>query len=156
MMISQRATADATWTGASSQSWNDGTNWTLNPPTGNFFINTATGNFPIISANSAFTPTDLIIADGGANSGRLDQTAGSLSLANVTTSGNWFFVARGSNTATGIFNLANTAAVGVGITGYGQGSGSLTVGKFFVGGGYFNNGGIGTANINTTGVLNIN
>src|SRR5436309_1618542 len=68
LILPQRALGDANWVGGVDQSWNNGANWSLNPPTGNFFINTATGNFPILNANSAFTPTDLIIGNGGTNS----------------------------------------------------------------------------------------
>ena len=65
--------ADATWVGDTSQDWNNAANWSSDPanPTGNFFINTATaGVYPIVSANSAFTPVDIIIGDaqlGGAS-----------------------------------------------------------------------------------------
>src|SRR5207247_8816724 len=135
-ILPQRALGDAECVGGVDQSWNKGANWSLNPPTGNFFINTATGNFPILNANSAFTPTDVIIGNGGTNSGRFDQVAGALSLAVVTANGNWFKVGQSSNTASGIYNLADTSTVGTGITGYGQGSGAVTVGKFFVGGAY--------------------
>ncbi len=95
--------ADATWIGGTSQDWNTGANWSVNPPTGSFFINTnAPGIYPIVSANSAFTPVDIIIGDGAvggaSNTGRVDQTAGSL----ATGSGNWLMVGRNG---TGTFNL---------------------------------------------------
>lgn len=146
----------ATWTGTTDQNWNTTTNWNATPVNVNDIVNTSTGNFPVISVAPSFTPVDVIIADGGTNSGRLDHRVGSLSLLNVTNIGNWFFVAKSSNTATGTYNLADTATTGGGISGFAQGSGSLTVGKFFVGGGYYNNGGNGTANINTTGTITAN
>ncbi|MGC4030952.1 MAG: autotransporter-associated beta strand repeat-containing protein [Tepidisphaeraceae bacterium] len=114
------------------------------------------GALPDPQRNSAYTPTDLAIGDGGTNSGRLDQTAGTLSLSNVSATGTWMFVGRGSATATGAYNLANTAVTGAGITGFGTGSGSLTVGKLWVGGAAFFAGGVGTVNINTTGTITAN
>ncbi len=149
--------AQSTWVGDTSQDWNDQLNWTSDlAPSGNFTINTSTGNYPIISANSAFTPVDAFLADGGSNTARLDHRAGSLSLANITASGNWFFVARNSATATATYNLADTSSAGGGVSGFAQGSGTLNVGKFFVGGAYFGANGNGTVNINTSGSLNAN
>ncbi len=158
-LSSQPVRADETWVGDTSQDWNTAANWSSDPgnPTGNFFINTATaGVYPVLSANSSFTPVDVIIANGGTNTARLDQRAGNLSLQDTSANGNWFFVARGANTANATYNLANTSVSDPGISGYDQGSGSLTVGKFFVGGGYYNGGGNGTVNINTTGSLTAN
>lgn len=143
----QPAVADTNWTGTTSQDFNDATNWASTPsaPTGNFILNTATGNYPILSADAAFTPVDLVIGGSAGTSGRLDQTAGSLALS-VTGSptstapggGNWFFVGRSNGTGT--YNLT--------------GSGSVSVGKFLVGGGFFSEGGTGTVTINTTGAVN--
>ena len=90
--------ADATWVGGTSQDWNTGANWSVNPPTGSFYINTnAAGVYPVVSANSAFTPVDIIIGDA-TNVARLDQTAGNL----ATGSGNWLMVGRNG---TGTYNL---------------------------------------------------
>jgi autotransporter-associated beta strand protein len=158
------APADAatqTWDfGAGTQDWNTVTNWTNDAfPNGagsNAIVNTSTGLYPIISANSSFSPADVIVADGGTNTGRLDHTAGLLTLTDVSTSGTWFIVARGTNTAVGTYNLADTTVIGGGISGFGQGSGDLTVGKFWVGGTHFSQGGTGTVNINTTGTLTAN
>jgi autotransporter-associated beta strand protein len=133
---SRTVLADATWTGATSQDWNTGTNWDTNPPTGNFTINTATGNYPTLSTTSAFTPVDLIIGSNG-NSGRLDQSGGTLSLANTGTNGNWMFVGRGGGTGT--YNLT--------------GSGSLAVGKLWLGGMVYDENGTGTVTVNTSGSI---
>lgn len=98
--------ADATWVGGTSQDWNTGANWSVNPPSGNFFINTnAAGVYPILSANSAFSPVDIIIGDGAGVSGRLDQTAGSL----ATGSGNWLMVGRNNTNGTAIYNITGGA-----------------------------------------------
>ena len=105
--------ADATWIGGTSQNWNTGANWSANPPTGSFFINTnAAGVYPIISANSAFTPVDIIIGDGvvggASNTGRVDQTTGSL----ATGSGNWLMVGRNGM---GTYNLTGGTLTAGGI-----------------------------------------
>ena len=146
--------ADATWVGGTSNDWNLAANWSSSPsnPTGNFTLNLATGNYPVMNATSAFTPTDVLIGSATGQTGRFDQTAGSMSLAVIGANGNWFKV--GQSGGTGTYNLADTSVTGQsGITTYGQGSGSLTVGKFFVGGAYFASNGTGTVNINTSGTL---
>lgn len=155
----QSAHAQATWVGDTSQDWNTAGNWSSDPanPTGNFTINTDTvGVYPILDAASVFTPTDLLIADGGTNVGRFDHRTGSLALLNTTATGNWMFVARGANTAVATYNLAETSTVGGGVSGFAQGDGGLTVGKLFVGGGYYANGGSGAVNINTSGTITAN
>jgi hypothetical protein len=149
--------ADATWVGDAGQNWNNAASWSSDPanPTGNFLIDTnLAGIFPILSENSSFIPVDVLIGSASGSTGRLDQTAGSLSLANTTTNGNWFFVGRGGGAGT--YNLANTAGTGGSLTGFATGSGSLTVGKLFAGGAYFFGGGTGTININTTGTITAN
>jgi autotransporter-associated beta strand protein len=102
--------ADATWVGDTSQDWNNAANWSSDPanPTGNFFISTATaGVYPIVSANSAFTPVDIIIGDAS-SVGRLDQTSGSL----ATGGGNWLMVGRNG---TGTYNLTGGTLTAGGI-----------------------------------------
>jgi autotransporter-associated beta strand protein len=153
--------ATETWDfGAATQDWNTAANWTNDAfPNGagsNAIINTSTGLVPVISANSAFSPADVIIADGGTNTGRLDHTAGLLTLTDVSTNGTWFIVGRGANTAVGTYNLADTTVIAGGISGFGQGSGDLTVGKLWIGGQFFNQNGTGTVNINTTGTITAN
>ncbi|MEO5716503.1 MAG: autotransporter-associated beta strand repeat-containing protein [Luteolibacter sp.] len=145
---SQSACADATWVGSSSQDWNTAANWSSSPanPTGSFLINNATpGVLPIISANSAFSPADIKIGSGA--TGRLDHTAGTAAAG----AGNWFFV--GANSGTGTYNVANTAVAGGGISGFAQGSGSLSAAVFWVGGADYNDNGTGTVNINTSGTI---
>ncbi|HSI32517.1 MAG TPA: autotransporter-associated beta strand repeat-containing protein, partial [Tepidisphaeraceae bacterium] len=152
------ARADATWVGDTSPDWNTAANWSSDPanPTGNFIINTSTGNIATLDADSAFVPNDLLIGNGGTSNGRLDQRAGGLSLANTSANGTWMVVGRGSNTAVGTYNLADTSVAGATMTGFGQGSGSLTVGKLWIGGARFGENGTGTVNINTSGTITAN
>jgi hypothetical protein len=148
------ARADATWGGGTSQDWNTASNWSA-APSGNLTINTATGNYPIITADSTFTFADVNIGSNTGLVGRLDQTAGNITQANVTTTGgNWFKVGI-TGGGTGTYNLADTLSVGAGLTGFGQGTGSLTVGKLMVGG-VNTTVGTGTVNINTTGSITAN
>jgi autotransporter-associated beta strand protein/T5SS/PEP-CTERM-associated repeat protein len=140
------AVAGNTWVGGTSQDWNDSANWGGAFPTGNVIVNTATGNYPIISANSSFTPVDVFV--GSAGTGRLDQTAGTAG----TGSGNWFFVGA-STGGNGTYNLADTSTSGGSLTGFGEGAGSFTAGRMYIGGGEFNGTGTGVVNINTTGTL---
>ncbi|HYE19523.1 MAG TPA: autotransporter-associated beta strand repeat-containing protein, partial [Tepidisphaeraceae bacterium] len=137
---------------------NTAANWTSDPanPTGNFFINLATGNVATLGGDSAFTPNDLILGNGGTNNGRFDHRAGNLSLANVSANGTWMVVGRSSATATGTYNLADTSATGTGISGFATGSGSLTVGKLWIGGSKFAENGVGVVNINTSGTITAN
>lgn len=156
LSLSQTGQAQATWVGDTSQDWNTAANWSSDPnnPTGNFTINTAIDLvYPILGADSVFTPNDVIIGAGASQTGRLDHSAGALSQANVSATGHWFFVGRETGTAT--YNLANTGGTGGTLTGFGEGTGSLTIGKLWVGGS-FNTIGTGTVNINTSGTINAN
>ena len=147
------------WDGSTSTDWNDPTNWVGDNGTGgsNAEINI---NAPraIISANLVGTPVDILVGNGGGTMGRLDHTAGTA----ATGAGNWMLVGR-QNGGTGIYNLANTAATGGTLTGYGLGSGTMNVGsatgtggRLYVGGAnYAGSIGNGTVNVNTTGTLSI-
>jgi hypothetical protein len=142
----------STWTGTTSQDWNDGTNWNANPPTGDFIVNNTAspGLFPIIAANSAFTPVDLRVGTVPGVIGRIDHVAG----LNGTGNGNWFFL--GYLGANAIYNLANTAGTGGTYTGFATGSGSLNVGGTAQNGNLLaglDNGTVSTVNVNTTGTL---
>lgn len=144
------AYSDTTWTGATNQDWNTASNWSNGLPgtgNGNTLITIATGNYPILSASGS-SSVDIIV--GGGTSGRLDQTAGTLSTGN----GNWFYL--GFQGATAAYNLANTATNGGTYTSFGQGSGSLNVGGASLNGNLLvglDNGTVSTVNINTTGTL---
>ena len=138
-----------TWTGSTSTDWNTAGNWSGGVPSGgNATIDLATGNICTLTANASATPVDIRIGEAAGLTGRVDHRAGSLS----TGSGNWFFA--GINTGTGYYNLANTASAGSGLTGFAQGSGSLTAGKVWVGGAWYNDNGTGTMRVNTTGSIN--
>ena len=156
-LFAPSAHAQATWTGTLDQDWNNAGNWSTSPsnPSGNFTLNLATGNFPVLGTASAFTPSDVLLGSGASQSGRFDHTAGSLSQANVSAgSTNGFHVGRDGGTGT--YNLADTSGTGGTLTGFAQGSGSLTVGKLWVGGVFGGSAGTGTVNINTSGTINAN
>lgn len=140
-----------TWVGDTSTNWNDNLNWTGDAGTGgsNATINTSPANIATISANIVATPVDIFVN----GTGRLDHTAGTAS----TGAGNWMFVANNSGN-NAIYNLANTAAAGGGLTGFAQGSGSMDVkGRLYVAGAFNTpaSAPIGTANVNTSGTLAI-
>ncbi len=146
--------ASATWSGATNQDWNTVTNWENNTfPTGSFpdgvaTVNVATGNFPVVTATSAFTPSDINIGVGSGFSGRVDHIAGTVSTGGT----NWMFI--GCNGGTAVYNLADTSKTGGTYTGFGTGSGNLSVaGNLYIGGRYFDPNGVGTVNVNTTGSL---
>ncbi|WP_353566395.1 beta strand repeat-containing protein [Haloferula sargassicola] len=142
--------ADQFWDGDAGIDWNTPANWTNDtlPAAQWAVINIPGPNVATILADSVFTPSDIIIGNGAA--GRLDHRAGTAS----TGPGNWFSV--GFNGAgsggVGTYNLADTAATGGTLTGFGTGSGSMTAQSNFMIG---RTGGMGTVNVNTTGALNI-
>ena len=136
----------ADWTGATSTDWNTGSNWSGNavPTGGNAIVNNTSGNTATISANISVTPNDIIVTGGG----RIDHLAGTAG----TGGGSWMFVGQDSRLST--YNLADTSVGGGGITGYGQGSGTLNAaGNLQVAAWGGNR--VGTMNINTTGALNV-
>lgn len=153
---------DNFWTGATSNVWNDPTNWSLGrvpinvngqPPPDDFddaVVNILT-NFPVITADLAATPRDIILGSGLGTNGRVDHRAG---IA-ATGAGNWMVIGRDGGVGT--YNLANTAGVGGTLTGFAQGSGSINVGgRLYVGGSNgIVPGSTGTFNVNTTGTLAI-
>ena len=137
---------DNVWTGTTSTDWNTAGNWSLtNVPTGqNTVVNNTSGNIATITADLAATPNDIIVTGGG----RIDHLAGTAG----TGGGSWMYVGKDSTLST--YNLADTSVAGGGITGYGQGSGTVNAtGNLQVAawGGNRN----GTMNINTTGALNV-
>ena len=129
----------ADWTGTTSTDWNTGSNWSGNAvPTGeNAIVNNTSGNTATINGNLSFTPNDIIVRNGS----RIDHLAGVAG----TGGGSYMWVENG------VYNLANTASAG-GISGYGQGTGSLSAtGNLLVGAWGDNRN--GTINVNTTGTF---
>ena len=147
-------TAFATdWVGDVSGDWNDDANWSGDAGTGgsNASINVVGSDASApytatITANIVATPVDIFVGNGVGATGLLNHRAGAAS----TGGGNWMFVGREG--ATGTYNLADTTTTGGGVSGFAQGSGSMTVGgRLYVGG--WGTTGYGEANINTTGTL---
>lgn len=146
----------AVWTGAVSNDVNDPANWDVNPAGQNIYIGLVgnpAGPAPYtatLSANLAYAIVDLQVARTGGPA-LFNHTAGTA----ATGGGNWTDV--GTDGGTGTYNLANTATAGGILTGFGQGSGSLTTNRLYVGGVEFGGGGgTGTFNMNTSGTVTLN
>lgn len=133
--------AQSTWNGSISTDWNTAGNWSSGVPSGvNAQINSIPANICTVRATVSALPTDIIIGDGAGTSGQINQTDGLLQTGATNSTGNWFFVGR--NGGTGLYNLS--------------GSGSLAVGKLWVGGMVYAENGTGTVTINTTGTVSAN
>jgi len=116
------------WTGAVDTDWFTAGNWTVGVPAGdNTGINDISLNTPLITANAAVN--DLFLGTG-ANTGALNQNAGTLSAA-------WSFVGVDPGSS-GTYNLT--------------GSGSATGLRMMIG----QAGGIGSVTVDTTGSLDMN
>ena len=138
---------DNIWTGSTSSDWNDAANWSLGGVPDfafgdNAVVDSAPANIATINADIDFSPNDIIVKGGG----RIDHLAG---IAG-TNGGAWMFV--GLDNSAGTYNLADTASVGAGITGFAQGSGSLNAtGNLLVGA--FGDNRTGTLRVNTSETL---
>jgi autotransporter-associated beta strand protein len=148
--------ADNLWTGAVSSDWNVKENWadgnvpdavwfSLDGTNGdNAVVSTTTPKIATITADILSTPNDINVTGGG----RIDHQAG---IAG-TFGGAWMNV--GMDSTPSFYNLADTSTTGLGISGYGQGTGTLNATgnlNLAAWGGNRN----GTMNINTTGALNV-
>ena len=148
--------ADNLWTGAVSSDWNVKENWadgnvpdavwfSLDGTNGdNAVVSTTTPNIATITADILSTPNDINVTGGG----RIDHRAGTAGTYN----GAWMVV--GMDGTPSFYNLADTSTTGLGISGYGQGTGTLNATgnlNLAAWGGNRN----GTMNINTTGALNV-
>jgi len=167
LVISPGAFAvDNVWTGATSNAWNDPTNWSLGRVPTNNNGNTTGDTFddavinsttvvPLINTDLAATPRDIITGQGAGNVGQVNHVAGTATTGN----GNWFYVGR--DAGTGTYNLADTNGTGGTLTHFATGSGSINIGgttggagRLYVGGTEFGAAGaVGTMNINTTGTV---
>jgi hypothetical protein len=110
----------------------------------NAVVSTTTPRIATITADISSTPNDINVTGGG----RIDHRAG---IAG-TAGGAWMAV--GMDGTPSFYNLADTSTTGLGISGYGQGTGTLNVTgnlNLAAWGGSRN----GTMNINTTGALNV-
>ncbi len=148
--------AATNWVGNTSNDFTDAANWSNGGPGGQDAyigipgsgVGGVTAPFTATLSNAAanITLVDLQVARNSGN-GVFNQTAGTLS----TGAGNWGDI--GTNSGTGIYNLANVNTTGGTLTGFGQGSGSFNAGRLYVGGTGFGTGGNGTMNINTSGTI---
>lgn len=144
------AASAADWTGAVSTDWEAFGNWTgvVGYAGSNANVSSIPANIATITTDFAFSPVDIFVGNGVGLSGRVDHKSG---LAK-TGSGNWMFVGRAG--ATGTYNMADTTTPAPGISGFAQGTGNLNVGGRLYVGGFDTGAGVGTFNMNTTGILN--
>jgi autotransporter-associated beta strand protein/T5SS/PEP-CTERM-associated repeat protein len=138
IFLAHTALGDTVWNGLISQDWNDAGNWDNGVPLDaannvSAIINTATGNFPIYSSGTTQTDWDVFIGNGAGNSGRLDQSAGTLSVGN----NNWLFV--GASGGNGTYNQTGDANLN---------AGAINVGA------WGSPGATGTFDMNSTGIIN--
>lgn len=113
--LATSAFAQATWVGGTSQDWNTGANWSVNPPTGVITINTAGTTYPIFTGAQAFTVGDTIVGSGSGNTGRFDINSGTFS-----TGGGRLRI--GDVSGTGTVNIAAGATVTTAEASLGQGT----------------------------------
>ncbi len=147
----------ALWLGTTDSDWLNPLNWD-----GGFVPSGVDADIKLIGDEVlTFTATisadvpnviDLRVARGGGPA-ILNHTAGTI------TSGNNNWVDVGTDGGTGSYNLADTTGSGGTLTGFAQGSGSLSTsgpeGRIYVGGVEFGGGGgTGFMNINTSGSVN--
>ncbi|MCP5546638.1 MAG: autotransporter-associated beta strand repeat-containing protein [Akkermansiaceae bacterium] len=143
--------ADRTWTAATSTDWNDTTNWDVAPTVDdNLNVNWYGGppgfGLPVLSADETLPHgNDLKIGLFG-GTGEVHHTAGTATIGTLSL---------GWAGGTGTYDLADTSTTGGALTGFGTGSGSLTVTNRIAMGHLFggSDGGAATFNINTTGAL---
>lgn len=151
---------DNLWTGAVDSDWNNPANWSDphafgsphvpttaagHPGDEDAAVNTVTPRIATITADLVATPRDIKSGSGG-TTGQINHHAGTAS----TGGPNWMIIGEGGGTGT--YNLANTAAAGGTLTGFGMGSGSANAGQLRVG---LNGGATGTMAINTSGTLTV-
>lgn len=144
----------ADWSGVTDSDWNTATNWVGDavPASSTAAIQSASGNIATISADSTFTPSEIIIG-GGSATGRLDHTAGTMTTINPGWPPGWMLVGNGAS-GNATYNLADTTNTGGTLTGFGLGSGSITiVNSLFLGepGGSDEGTGVSMVNVNTSG-----
>jgi T5SS/PEP-CTERM-associated repeat protein len=151
---------DNIWTGAAlDNDWNNGTNWSQGhipakvPHDEDAVINVTAG-FPVVVASIGGPPKDIRIGHGAAAAGRLDLKSGVLSSGD----GHWIFVGGDVAAAVGTLNIADVDGSGGSLTGFGTGTGSVTIpnGRLNVGGRpWAAGGGTGTLNVNTSGTISV-
>lgn len=151
LCISAARAAEANWTALTSTDWNDVTNWSITPTVAdNLNINWYGGppgsGAPVISADETLLHGNDIKIGLFGGTGRIDHSAGAANCGTLSL---------GWAGGTGTYNLADTTTTGGTLTGFGTGSGSLTVTNRIAMGHLFwgSDGGAATFNINTSGSL---
>ncbi len=141
-----------TWTGTASTDWNNSVgNWASSNG-GTVQVNTTPTNIATITANFTTIPTTILVGRGATASGRVNHITGTATMI-AGTSGDLVLGQLGGN---GTYNLANTSATGGALTGFGQGSGNMTIpDQVHVGGSITGTISTGTINIHTTGTLSV-
>ena len=115
--------ADNLWIGGTSTDWNTPSNWSLGTvPTNpdDAVVNSTPANVATITANPVQTPRDIIVGRNGGNNGTVFHVSGTATTGN----GNWLAI--GVVGGTGTYNLTNTTPTGGNISGFGQGSGTVS------------------------------
>ncbi|HSU54168.1 MAG TPA: hypothetical protein VLT36_08935, partial [Candidatus Dormibacteraeota bacterium] len=143
-----------TWNGSTSTDWNTAANWAGGVPSGgNATITSTNPRIATITGTISGTPVDILIGTGAALTGRVDHISGNA----FTGNGNWMWMGYQGGNAT--YNLCDTTTGGGTFTGYGQGSGSLTVGGNSTSSGNIlaalDAGTTATFNMNSSGTLSI-
>lgn len=148
MLAGSHSLRAGTWTGATSTDWNTATNWSGGNG-GTVQVNTITPRIATITATISTVPTTIILGNGATAVGRVDHLSGNSSVS----AGNDILLGRSGGSGT--YNLANTAGTGGALTGFGQGSGNITVpDQSFIGGSpTVASGGTGVLNIHTSGTV---
>ena len=140
---------DVFWDGSTDNDWNTADNWDANRVpikvgfSDNAIINTLT-KFPVITADLAEIPNEIKVGTGGGNTGRVDHSAGAV----IVGAGGWSAI--GEFGGNGTYHLADTAATGGTLTGFGQGSGSYSTQRLYV-----SREGTGEMTVNTSGEVKV-
>ncbi|BCU78092.1 autotransporter-associated beta strand repeat-containing protein [Luteolibacter sp. LG18] len=156
--LATQAARAITWQGDTApdlHAWTTTGNWDTNalPGTGtSIFINTTTAaNYPVLSTG-AQNGSDIYVASFSGNPSRLDITGGSLTSNSTNTSntaGSFIVAPDAASVAT--LNIADTSVTGTGLTGFGQGAGSVSSKGIFLVARTL--GATGTVNVNTSGTV---
>ncbi|MEO5915240.1 MAG: autotransporter-associated beta strand repeat-containing protein [Luteolibacter sp.] len=148
-MLGSSSVQAATWrTTAATTEWNTFSNWSgTTGGSGPVIVNSIPANVATITANINPIPDNISV--GFTAAGRVNHLSGNASVA----AGNDLVLGyqAGGN---GTYNLANTAGTGGSLTGFGQGSGNVTIPNRVSIGGFLASA-TGTMNIHTSGTFSV-